>query len=413
MRFLVYGLNYAPELVGVGKYTTECAEWLAREHQVTVITAPPHFPQWRIPPGYTAGERSAERCNGVQVYRSPLWLPLRMSAPKRILCCLFWMLRSLPWLLAEARRRPDALLVIQPTIFALPAAWLAGALFGVPLWVHVQDFELNAASGLGMVRGSWLTQFGGALEGWLLRRARRVSTLTERMRLQLDAYRVLPARQALFPNWVDCKQIYPLAEPSPLRQELGLGAGDIVLMFSGSFGKKHGLEILVEAARALQDRPGLRMVLCGEGAERETLRQSAAGLDNIMWLPLQPIERLNQLLNLADIHLIAQRPDVADAVFPSKLTGCFASGRPVVATAAPGTELARMVAAAGVVVVPGDVAGLVRAILELAGDAPRRLALGARARLYAEAHLDRERVLGAFEAALCTAAVEGGHRPPY
>ena len=62
-----------------------------------------------------------------------------------------------------------------------------------------------------------------------------------------------------------------------------------------------------------------------------------------MLLPLQPADRLNELLNLADIHLLPQRADAADLVMPSKLTGMMASGRAVLATASPGTQLATVI----------------------------------------------------------------------
>ena len=46
MKILVYGINYSPELTGIGKYTGEMVEWLAAQgHEVRVINAPPYYPQ--------------------------------------------------------------------------------------------------------------------------------------------------------------------------------------------------------------------------------------------------------------------------------------------------------------------------------------------------------------------------------
>jgi colanic acid biosynthesis glycosyl transferase WcaI len=115
------------------------------------------------------------------------------------------------------------------------------------------------------------------------------------------------------------------------------------------------------------------------------------------WLPLQPVERLNELLNLADVHLLPQRVDAADLVMPSKLTCILASGRPVVATARPGMQVWSVVEGRGMNTPPGDVTAFADAIRALALDAPRRARLGAEARRYAEKHLDREVVLRRFE----------------
>jgi colanic acid biosynthesis glycosyl transferase WcaI len=176
---------------------------------------------------------------------------------------------------------------------------------------------------------------------------------------------------------------------------------------------KQGLDVLAEAARELRYREGLRFVFCGNGPARQGLCTLARGLENVQFLPLQPPERLNELLNLADIHLLPQRADAADVVMPSKLTGMLASGRPVIATAQSGTELSAVVSGKGLVVLPGDVPSLVCAIDQLASDSGLRETLGRNARAYAISNLEKERVLGRFEQELLglatsTAAVELG-----
>ena len=123
----------------------------------------------------------------------------------------------------------------------------------------------------------------------------------------------------------------------------------------------------------------------------------AEGLTNILWLPLQPFEKLNPLLNLADIHLLPQRGDVADLVMPSKLTGMLASGRAILATARSGTQVARVLDEAGVVVPPGDADQFAEALECLADDCDMREKLGKKARQYAVENLDREAVFSRFE----------------
>ena len=111
--------------------------------------------------------------------------------------------------------------------------------------------------------------------------------------------------------------------------------------------------------------------------------------------PLQPLKRLNDLFNLADVHLLPQRGDAADLVMPSKLTTMLASGRPVIATARPGTQIAEVVSQCGVLVAPGDSEGLAQAIRDLAGAGAWRAALGAAGREYAVANWDQGTILAA------------------
>jgi len=100
--------------------------------------------------------------------------------------------------------------------------------------------------------------------------------------------------------------------------------------------------------------------------------------------------------------LLPQRADAADLVMPSKLTGMLASGRPVLATAHPGTELALVVQDCGVVVPPEDPPAMAQAVQALAADSTLRTQLGAAGRVYALEHLDREAVLRKFESDLIT-----------
>jgi len=229
------------------------------------------------------------------------------------------------------------------------------------------------------------------LERIMMRRFDRVSTISAKMMEKLAGKGVDRSKTIRFPNWVDTETIFP-REASAMRQELGL-EGKIVCLYSGNMGEKQGLEILIEAARLLKEEQSIRFVLCGNGTARERLYESANDLTNIVWLSLLPADKLNDLLNLADIHLLPQRADAADLVMPSKLTGMLASGRPVVATARAGTEIAQVLEKSGKLVEPGNARWLAAAILELSGDAPLRSALGEEARRYALGNLSRDAVL--------------------
>lgn len=409
MRIVIYGINFAPELTGVGKYTGEMAEWLAaRGHEVRVVTAPPYYPDWRVSPGYRAGRYTTERWLETRVWRCPLWVPSRPGGLKRLVHLAGFAASSSPVMLRQLVWRPDVVWVVEPPLFCAPMAWLVARLCNARAWLHVQDYELDAAFELGLLRGTMMRRVVAAWEGSLMRRFDRVSTISQSMLARAQAKGVYPKRLVLFPNWVDLDSVAPPEGPNPLRAELGIPPDEIVALYSGSMGRKQGLELLAQAAARLQDRAGLVFVFCGNGAGREELVAQCAGLPNVRFLDLQPLERLGTLLGMANIHLLPQQADAADLVMPSKLSGMLASGRPVVATCAEGTELARVVRDRGLIVPPGDADALVGAIRELAADKELRTRLGVNARAYAQEHLSRDTVLGAFERALEELLAQGG-----
>jgi colanic acid biosynthesis glycosyl transferase WcaI len=416
MRILVYGISFAPELTGVGKYTGEMVAWLAaRGHDVRVVTVPPYYPDWRVGDGYSPYKYSRElwcfdERSVVWVQRCPIWVPGKPSGKKRLLHLGSFALSSSPVAMGNLIWQPNVVLTVEPTLAVAPIALLLARLSGAKSWLHVQDFEVDAAFDMGLLGAGWLKNLAMWWERAVLRRFDRVSTISDRMMERLVEKGVGDQAKVLFPNWADTHSIRPLDVPSGFRRELGLAQDAVVVLYSGNLGEKQGLEVLVQAAERTLSENDLVWVLAGSGSARPRLEALSSGLSNVRWLPLQPLKRLNELLNLADIHVLPQRADAADLVMPSKLTGMLASGRATVATAADGTQVGQVMDECGVRVPPGDAQALAHAVIGLAHDESRRRALGAKARAYAERHLGYDSIMTRFEAEL-NALVYGTERP--
>ena len=278
MRILIHGINFSPELTGIGKYSGEMAEWLsAQGHEVRVVTAPPYYPQWRVAEGYSgwryrrescdpglprrlhllamtkqwiatsampprnggvgchreaAGRgdpvggnevkstglpcRCAPRNDGVMVFRCPLWVPAKPSGLKRVLHLASFALSSFPIMPSQIFWRPDVVLVIEPPLMGAPVALLVARLSGARAWLHVQDFEVDAAFDLGIIQFRRLRKWVLSIEQWLMRSFDQVSTISPRMLEKLLDKGVASGKAMLFPNWVDTGVIFPLDTASPV-----------------------------------------------------------------------------------------------------------------------------------------------------------------------------------------------------
>jgi colanic acid biosynthesis glycosyl transferase WcaI len=301
-------------------------------------------------------------------------------------------LSSLPLMLLLALWRPAAVFAVTPALFAAPwgrlTAWLAGA----ASWLHVQDFEVDAAFELGLLQGGAARRSVLAVERRIMASYDHVSTISRRMLKQLVAKGVPLERAELLPNGVDVRSIHPQGGASPLRASLGMSQEQIVCLYSGTMNRKQGLQVVIDTARRLDHRPEIVFVLSGNGEFREPLEAAAAGLRNVRFLDLCGAEHLNDLLNAADIHLLPQLRGAQDLVMPSKLSAMLASGRPTIAAAARGTEIAAVVEGRGIVVQPESVDAFVAAVEQLAADTPERLRLGRAARSHAEEAFDNEAI---------------------
>jgi colanic acid biosynthesis glycosyl transferase WcaI len=380
-RVLILGLNYAPEEIGIGAFTTGMARGLAaRGLGVEVIAGKAYYPQWRVWPGQGRGWSIAEE-HGVRVTRCPLYVPVQPSGLKRIVHLFSFAFSALGPAVARAlsRGRPQVVICVAPALLSVPVAWLCARLAGAKLWIHIQDFEVEAAFATGLVdSGGWAARLARGLENGLLRLGDRVSTISPQMCAKLVEKGVASARVAEVRNWANAPAPDPACGAS-YRAEWNLGQRKVAL-YSGNIANKQGIGIVVEAARLLAGRDDLHFVVCGEGPNRALLMEQAAGLSNISFHDLQPAGRVGELLALASVHLLPQIAGAADLVLPSKLANMLFSGRPVVATALPGTGLYGEVDGCGINTPPGDAPAFAAAIAALLDDQARAEALGQAAR---------------------------------
>lgn len=411
MKIAIISINYHPELTGISVYTTGLAEALAREgDQVDVYTAFPYYPHWRKSATHEWLWYWSENIHGVRVRRHYLYVPRRPNALRRMIHELsFVFSATLGYLFGP---RADVTVIVSPSLFlGIPIALLA-RLKGSASLFHVQDLQPDAAVDLGMLKPGPVTNFFYWIERLTYRLCNRVSTISEGMRRRIAEKCVPGEKIALLRNWANDDQVHILPHDTELRNEWGL-AGKFVVLYSGNMGIKQGLGNLLDCADALRAERDVTFVIVGDGGEKEVLVREAEmrNLDNVCFRPLQPMERLGELLATADVSVIPQKAGVADIVLPSKLANILASGRSVVVAAAQDTELAHIIrdGDCGRVVPQGDPVRMAEAILDLRDDAELCARLGANGRHYMETHLGRTSVVAQFRSELL--ALASGETP--
>lgn len=406
MRVLIYTINYSPELVGIGKFTGEMAEWLAgQNHDIRVITTPPYYPEWKIQKGYRKWFYQYQRLQNVDIFRCPVWVKQQLSGWQRLLHLLSFVMSSLPMMLWQITWQPQIVIVIEPSFFCIPTALLVARLAKARSWLHIQDFEIDAGFGLKMVPNNWLLQRSLLfVEKSLMNQFHQISTISDKMINRLITKGIAPYKTMLFPNWVDTSEIYPLPSRQSLRTQLGLAEDDIVVLYAGTMANKQKLELLIHAAARLQHEFNLQFLVAGEGPRKKSLEAMARflKLKNVQFLPLMPIHEFNRLLSTADIHILMQINALADLMMPSKLTAMMASGRAIIATAETDSAIGQAVlnSKAGILVTPDQLDQFVAAIQLLAQDKHQRQIYGVNGRRYAEVHFSKTAILENIHCAL-------------
>ena len=400
MNLLVLCPHVAPDVAPTGEVMSAIAAALAdRGHRLHVVTALPWYRHHKVEDGWGGRPWRTETTDWGWITRLHPFPTDKTNIPARAVA--FGGFTAMSVVAATATRmRPDAVMVMSPPLPLGVAGWLAATFRRAPFVFNVQDVFPDVAVELGAITNPRVIAAASALEKFLYRRSDAVTVLSEDLRDnvggKLGTHR--PERVHVIPNFVDTERIAPADRMNSYREQYGLGDRTVVL-YAGNVGLSQSLDLLVEAARRFRDRDDVVFVVNGGGSAKDALVESAAGLDNLKFVEMQPRERLPEVLAAGDLHVVPLKRGLARSSVPSKLYSILAAGRPVLASVDAGTEVATTIerASAGVSVPPEDPDAFCAALTDLLDDPARRTAMGESGRAFVEGWVSPAAVGASYE----------------
>ena len=382
-----------------GQLLTELAEDLARLHgwEVTVVTGYPLRSDTSLP--------SAERRNGVHIVRAAgSTLEPQRFVGRALNYISYFGSAAVKGL---AIRKPDVVVALtDPPIIGL-AALAAAARARAPFVFLCEDIFPEVAALLEDFHSEAVDAALTQVNRFLVRKAARIVALGDTMKRRLvDGKGADPSKVTVIHNWADCRAVSPGPRDNPFARQYAL-VDRFVVLHAGNIGLSQDLAIVLHAAEQLRERPDVVFVFVGDGAKKKDLQDIAARRDlrNVMFLPFQPREVMDQSYATADVSLVSLKRGLAGVIVPSKVYNVLASGRPCIAAVEHDCEVADIIHRhdCGFVIAPGDASALRTRIVELASDRNRGLGMGMRARC-AALQFDRPRQVAAYDALLREAA---------
>lgn len=384
-RILVLSQYYRPEPGATQVRLGNLARHLtARGVQVYVLTGMPNYPLGVVFDDYRGRFHVNEIIDGVPVERVWLYPAGGRGSIKRLLNYLSFTVMVVPKLLFG--HRPDLVFVeAQPITLAFPALLLL-YLRGVPYIYNTPDLQVEIAGEGRWILIKWLIALARAMEGFLMRRAFSVTTVTYAFVEHFIQNRGVPRqRMSFLPNGADVEALRPLPRDAAYAEALGTGARK-VFTYAGTNAHYQGLEVIVEAAKLLVDRKDIVILMVGKGPVREQLIQAAAAarLDNILFRD-SPFEEMPRLMSItyASIVVLKKMP-AAQMMRLSKTIPPLACGVPVIYAGWGESAEILQKENCGVVVEPESPALLAQAIRDLADRPDKRNEMGQRGRVLAE-----------------------------
>ena len=385
---LIHQAFVSPSEAGGTRHFELAQAWARRGNRFLIVASPVSYLSGRR---VKAGGREQYAGGRIEVMRA--WTPSILHANFfcRVLALASFMLTSLVRGLSCGRL--DLVLGTSPSLFQAASAWLVAALRRKPLLLEIRDLWPDFAIDMGVVTNPLLIKSARALESFLYRRADHIVVNSPAYREILIGDKGVPQDKiSLVPNGVDPEMFDPELDGRGMRAELGVAPDDFLVTYAGAMGPANDLGVVLEAARLLGGRPGIKLLLAGSGKDRPALEAKAArlGLENLIFAGPYPKSFMPRVLAASDACLaILKDIPMFRTTYPNKVFDYLAAGRPVVLAIDGVIREVVDRAGAGVFVPPGDAQALAAAIEELATDPAKAREMGRRGRALVLKHFDR------------------------
>ena len=374
-----------------------------------MLTTFPHHQNFEVWPEYRRKFRQRDHdFDGMDVTRLWVWASGKKHEMRHRLIS-YLSFNFIATIAGVFKRRPDVMLSTNGSFLTGLSSSIIGTIRRTRFVYNVQDLYPEVAIQTGHLTNKRAIRFFEAVERFMYRRAAHITVITPAFKEHLVDKGVPSPKVTVIPNPVDTDFIRPLPKDNHVARDHSLD-DKFVVAYLGTLGLIYDFDLLLKAADRLRDLEELVVVLIGEGVEKQELQRKAAeaNLTNVRFLPFQDREHLPAARAMADVQVCLLRPGSATSSMPSKIYEILASGRPIIASAEPGTDLWSLVneRGPGICVEPEDVDGLEAAIRKLYNDPDLRAQMGNTGREIAESTFSRDAVVNAYEKVL-TSVAEG------
>ncbi len=374
MKILFLTENFPPETNAAASRVYERAlYWIRDGHAVTVLTSAPNFPEGKLFGGYANRWRQVEYIDGIRVVRVKTYIAANKGVIRRTLDFISFMVSAFFAGLFE--KCPDVIAATSPQFFAAIGGWMLSICRHRPFVFELGDLWPASIVAVGAMKRSLTLRLVEKLELFLYRRSAAVAALTYAFKRNLVDRGIDPSKIRVVRNGVDAGRYGSRPRHTALAAKHGL-QDKFVVGYVGTHGMAHALGKVVEAADLLKDDDHIHILFAGAGAARDGLIKQAArlGLSNVVFLPMQPKERVPDIWSLCDAALVYLKDDPTfTEVIPSKIFEAMGMGLPML-IGAPKGEATDIVAdeEAGIVVPPEAPAALADAVRALCYDTKTR-----------------------------------------
>ncbi len=329
-------------------------DFVRKGHEVVVICAVPHYPSGIVPLDYRNFSIKKETCENIIVTRVPL---ISLNRKNLYLRLLQFINMQIGMAISSIKYDPDIIIASNPALQTGLPFLIMSILKSAKRVFSIHDFYPDIGIRLGVFRHSLVIKMIELIELKCLEKADAIRVLSESFIPLVKRYQKIDNKLFLIYDWVDTEFLKPKPKDNTFSKLHDLD-NSFNILYAGNIGYSQGLEIVLKAAKLLENDESIKFIIVGDGPEKEKLLNFASKwhLRNIKFFPFQPREMLPFVLSTGDICLVCLKKGMAYTSLPSKIYSLLACGRPIIGCLDEGSDSWNLIkrANAGICIRPED-----------------------------------------------------------
>ncbi len=331
MRILLLTQYFPPETGAPQNRLYDLAQKLRqRGVEVSILTAFPNYPQYEIFSGYRGRFFMQETLEGLNVYRSWIYVSQRKSLFFRLLNYFSFTISSfLAGIFSVGK--VDVIICESPPLFLGFTAVLLKRIKKARLVFNVSDLWPESAVKLGLIQNKGLIWISERLEEWIYRHSDKISGQTQGIVDNIQ--KRFPSKPVFWlRNGTDMDELSARLKGTNWRVEQGFSDDDVLFYFGGLIGYAQGLDCIIQAAAQLRGIPNLKFIIIGDGPDKGRLMILKEQLQahNVFFFKGVPKGQIADIINSIDIGIIPlKKIDLFLGAIPSKIFEILSLKKPI------------------------------------------------------------------------------------
>lgn len=401
MKLLILTQYFPPEIGAPQNRLFELAVRLQKKGiDVSVLTAMPNYPQMKIHENYKGKCYCKEMLNNLEIHRAWIYVSRSKAVISRLLNYFSFVISAFFVGLFKIKKQ-DVLMVESPPLFLGITAYLLAKLKGAKMVFNVSDLWPESAEKLEIISNKTLLSMATKLEEFCYRKAALISGQTQGIVKNISGR--FPNKKVYWlKNGVDINfyDVNKTIEENAWRKEHNYSSGNFILFYGGIIGHAQGLDVILNAAKELENYENIKFVLLGNGPEKEKLLKLKAelGLNNLQFFDAVPKSQMQKIIMDTNASIIPlKRLDLFKGAIPSKIFENLALKKPIIlGVEGEAEELFIQQGKCGVSFTPEDSEDLAKQILHLYNNPNLVKELGENGLAYVSENFNRDKIAEDF-----------------